>query len=192
MPRKRKVNDTLDEVLDMEPSDSVSYSDYSGVHGHGSQHLIDPLTPLPGGVKLKQVREQRPPKRKSVEAAESKRIYSEYARELVANGGDEIAALAQVLNLSTVEVEANRFELHNKVMEQAGSGRSLRTLLAENDLSKETRIRILRSHAFNSSNPAASLKALQLVDELDQERIADVNSYESYLRDLMGDKRKRI
>lgn len=188
MPRK-KAEQVADDtsLMDSGGNDSPGYS---GGHVHHGD-LIDPLTPLPGGVRLKPVADQRPPKRKPGEAAAARRVYDEYLRALVRHKGDEVNALSEVLALPITEVEDRRLELHEQILEQAGTGRSLHNLLKESDLGKEARIRILRGHAY-SDNPAASLKALQLVDELDQTRIADVNSYESYVRDLMGGRKKRV
>jgi hypothetical protein len=190
MPRKKAEQQADDTSLrDGDNVDDNSDVGYGGRHGH-HQELIDPLVPLPGGVLIKHVKEQRPPRRGPGEASAAKRVYQEYLRALARHGGNEVNAISEVLSIPIAEVEDRRLELHEQILEEAGTGRSLQNILKEQDLTKEARIRILRGHAY-SDNPAASLKALQLVDELDQTRVADVNSYESYLRDLMGGRKKR-
>jgi hypothetical protein len=190
MPRKKAEQQADDTSLrDGDNVDDNSDVGYGGRHGH-HQELIDPLVPLPGGQPIKYVKEQRPPRRKPGEASAGKQIYRDYLRALSRHGGDEVAAISEVLVMPIAEVEERRLELHEQILEEAGTGRSLQIMLKENDLNKEARVRILRGHVY-SENPAASLKALQLVDEIDQTRVADSNSYESYLRELLGGRKKR-
>lgn len=166
-----------DEDDDREVEASVGYD---GVH---HQHYVDPLTPLPGAIKL--VKNQRAPRRKPGAASAARDLYSDYLRALVNHGGDDAAALAETLDIPREEAARRRSELRGRILADGDSGHSLQDMLKTYDLGKRARLAILRAHAY-SAVPAASLKAVDMLNEIDQGRATDTGSYESWLRTVMA------
>lgn len=161
----------------------------------GHAHDLDPYAPPPGAVpgRSKELATTAavPIKRKMTKediAArdEARRVmkmraarYERYLDALVEFGGDQEQALADVYGLPREEVRLRRVELHADVKSGIGSS-ELSEVLERNDLALASRVAVLRKHAF-SANPAASLKALDMVSEMEGTR-GDVGSFESYLR----------
>lgn len=163
------------------PRDAPPY-EIDIVEGVQEGHYVEAYAPMPGGVKL--VQEQKPPRKKPGELQAAKSVYKDYVQALLHYQGNEVFAIADVLNISREEAEERKHELHARLCEPVSSNRSLVTVLNEMDLSKEARLAILRHHAY-SSIPAASLKAIDAINAMDHGRTQDVTSYEAYLRNLM-------
>lgn len=158
---------------------------------HGThEHKEDPYEVLPGAVPPMETTRQ-PLKRKQSAGdvltrkrlrAEQKALGARYNRYLEARadcGGDKIAALAVVFGLEIDEVAVRQDELHMEVMRGVASS-SVAELLEANDLNLAARAKLYAKHAW-SNVPAASLKALQEIGELEGER-QDQGSFESFLR----------
>jgi hypothetical protein len=105
--------------------------------------------------------------------------YNRYLDAMIEFAGDQEQALADVYGLTVEEVRPRRLELQADVRNGLGSS-DLADVLEQNDLTMRARATLLRKHAY-SLNPAASLKAIDMVTELEGER-SDVGSFESYLR----------
>lgn len=105
--------------------------------------------------------------------------YRSYLDEMITNGGDQLAALSIVYGLSIDEVKERREELHADVRSGIGAT-ELAEVLEQHDLGLNTRIAILRKHAF-SDIPAASLKAVDMVNDLEGDS-GSFGTFESYLR----------
>lgn len=181
MPRRKTVSEEqLVEPLMLPPPRVTK-------HGHG--HDVDPYQSLPGAVAVHTTIE--PIKRKmtagDIEARKTAQLevkargerYARYLDALAEHGGDQEQALAEVYGLSVEQVRPRRLELQMDVRSGLGAT-SLSDVLEQNDLALVARANLLRKHAY-SANPAASLKALDMIGELEGER-ADVGSFESYLR----------
>lgn len=87
------------------------------------------------------------------------------------------------------EAESKFPELHDKIIRSA-TARSVGEVLKEMDLHKEARLEILKQHAYGSV-PAASLKALDMISEMDSIRSQDASSYESYIRAVVDKKKSK-
>lgn len=190
MPRRKPKGETqtLESPILMLPP---------GKPRHRHPHEDDPYESLPGGVPRVEVTGHEPITRKLSRAEEQQRSvalseqamratrYTRYLEAMVRLGGDQIAALAEVYELTPQDVEERHLELQADV--RAGIGTSvLADVLEKNDLSVAARAAVLRKHLY-STNPAASLKALDLVNDMEGDR-ADFGSFESYLRLAKGQK----
>ena len=154
------------------------------------EHLEDPLTPMVGATEA-----HEPPKRRkrnvqgeeiAVTTAERKRAGERYLRYLdlvIACNGDRRAALALLYDVEIDEVLERENELHAEVMAGAGVA-SMGDLLKKNDVAKETRVALLKRHAF-SPVPAASLKAIDMLGEMDNDKSDQAGRYESYLAAIL-------
>lgn len=179
MPRRKTVGDEqlLAPTLMLPPPRP---------HKRGA-HDVDPYESPPGAVVVHHEPITRPltkadEKARDVAKSEVKARSERYARYLDAlteHGGDQELALADVYGLSPEEVRPRRLELQADVRSGIG-GTELAEVLERNDLSLLARVNVLRKHAY-STNPAASLKALDMIGELEGER-SEVGSFESFLR----------
>lgn len=179
MPRKPPPErpDALEgELIEGE---SISYSG-----GHPRQHLIDPLAPMPGGV-IKLVKDQRTKVPRSEKAA-SQQVYRDYLANLVRYAGDGPQALSTTLGISLARAQSEFAELHNNLLKNV-TPRSISEVLKEIDLHKEARLAILKQHAYGSV-PAASLKAIDMLNDMDSVRSQDDTSYEAYIRAVQDKK----
>lgn len=160
-------------------------------HGHDRDPYETPLGAVPAKVS-NIVRElQRPITRPQTKADELARQeakselrirasrYRSYLDEMIANGGDQLAALAVVYGLDIDEVKERRDELHADVRSGIG-GTELAEVLEQHDLGLNTRVALLKKHAF-SDIPAASLKAVDMINDLEGDS-GSVGTFESYLR----------
>ena len=110
--------------------------------------------------------------------------YDRYLDALISMQGDTDAALAVVYGVSVQEAVDRHDELLPDV--QAGVPASnINEMLKRRDLDKAARVTILRKWAF-CNNPAASLKALDMLADLD-EGSPQVGSYEQYVRLAMAE-----
>lgn len=152
------------------------------------EHRIDPYQAAPGGVPTT---DQKPKARRkknddiaakeSSEAADGLR-YDLYLDRLIAMGGDKLAAIASIFNLSLQETQARFEELYAQIQHGKASS-SIGELLDRNDLNKAAQVAILRRHAY-SPNPAASLKALDMIGDLSGTN-EEADSYDRYVRAIM-------
>ena len=169
MPRKSPQANT-DVMLPEEIGDRPRI-----VIGHhrektATQTYLDAIQPLPGPTAKsapKYVKEQRKGKRKAAitERSEGRTKYDRYVRALVASGGEPIAALADAYGITEEEASENAVALHADLI-KLGGGESLAEVLKRYDLSREARLAVLRGHLY-SPNPAASLKAVDILNDLD-------------------------
>ena len=177
--RKPRAEPPYEADQDVPESGQIPHGGGGGAHHH--QQLIDPHAPLPGAIKI--VSDQRPPRRGRGVAESDRAKYALYLEELVRTGGDVASALATALNIPLEEAHEKRAELHAEMLEK-GMGRSVSKVLRESDLNAEGRIAVLRSLVY-SGVPAAQLRAIDLLSEMDQGRGEDENaSYEAFVRSL--------
>jgi len=106
--------------------------------------------------------------------------YNDYLDVLAETGGNQITALASVYGVTEEEAKANRMELQADVRSGIGST-ELAEVLERNDLSVAARTNLLRKHAY-SNNPAASLKAIDMINETEGAGNNFGGSFEQYLR----------
>lgn len=188
MPRRKPVSN--DQLLNNEPPLMLPAPRPAHKHGHDR----DPYETPPGAVpaKVSNLKTQTGPiKRQQTKADELARQeakselrirasrYRSYLDEMIANGGDQLAALAVVYGLDIDEVKARRDELHADVRSGIG-GTELAEVLEQHDLGLNTRVALLKKHAF-SDIPAASLKAVDMINDLEGDS-GSVGTFESYLR----------
>jgi hypothetical protein len=157
---------------------------------HRHEHEVDPYLSPPGAVALKSVThepikrqlsalEKRQRKEAQVEQRMRTARCNRYFDALADNNGNEEQALALVYQLPIEEVRANFTFLKDDVRSNTGAS-TLTQVLERNELALAARVRRLRAWVY-SENPAASLKALDMVGELEGTR-GDVGSFEDYLR----------
>lgn len=185
MPRRVNPEDTLEHVQHLPVPVPATHKE--------RQHRVDAYRPFDGGVPVVQehVPKRRGRRRKdelaSIEQAEAKRRSERYDRfldALIALGGDTDSALAIVYGISVQEATERHDELHADVLAGVPTS-SISEMLERRDLSQAARLTLLRRHAF-SPNPAASLKALDMLAELDSGRGQDAGTYEQYVRLAMA------
>lgn len=189
MPRKRvPPRDTSPEIED---DDDLAIVIGPGGHRQRSE-LIDPHRALPGGMLSipppKRVRDQREPRRKPAEIKASRKLYRDYLEALTLLRS-MVLALAHVFEIDPEEAQMRLVELHDKVLEGAPPARGTPELLREYDLTKEARFRILASHMY-SGNPAASLKAVDTINNMDAGSHSQGGSYESYVFKILQERRQ--
>lgn len=152
-------------------------------------HDIDPYESPPGAVPvtlsavpLKRAMTQEDIATRKMARLEAKALatrYEHYLDLMLQSGGDRAQALADVFDLPIEEVRVRLLELHAEVRRGLGST-TLAETLEKSDLSLAARVSLLRKHAY-SDIPAASLKALDMVQDLEGNR-SDNGSFESFLR----------
>jgi hypothetical protein len=158
--------------------------------GHGHDHREDPYETPPGAVvvhpstiepiKRKMSKEdiaQRDEARKVAKMRGNR--YNLYLDLLADHDGDQEKALSVIYDLPIEEVRLRRIELQADVRQGIGTS-SLAEVLERNDLDLAARANLLRKHAY-SNNPAASLKSIDMIQDLEGDR-SDVGSFEAYLR----------
>ena len=157
------------------------------------EHRIDPYKTLPGAMPdpTPTKRGRGRPRKDDIAAAkraEDRRRqerYSRYLDALIASQGDTDCALAVVYGLNSVQEAVDR---HDELLADVQAGipsSSINDMLKGRDLDKAARVSILRKHAY-SSNPAASLKALDMIQDLDGSGPSE-SSYEQFVRLAMND-----
>jgi hypothetical protein len=164
-------------------------------------HEVDAYETLPGAMPTRaKVREttekplERPltkeelalRKEAQLEATMRAERYTRYLDALVEFGGDQEQALADVFGMPIDEVRPQRLVLQKEVR----TGLAHTTLadeLERQDLTQAARMTLLRRHAY-SANPAASLKAIDMINDLEGDR-ADTGTFESFLRLAKGNTR---
>jgi hypothetical protein len=156
---------------------------------HKHEHREDPYESPPGAVPhvvssapLKRKLTAAEKKQQSELRAEHKMLATRHAAYLDAlgeNGGDRVKALSHVLGISEDDVRPQLLDLLAEVRRGLAVS-PLGELLERNGLDLAARVNILRGHAY-SDNPAASLKAVDLVQEM-QGQTSDTGSFENYLR----------
>jgi hypothetical protein len=162
--------------------------------GHG--HDADPYETLPGAVVMHQTTvkplARKPTKEDAVSRAAAQHDmkvraerHTRYLDALVEFAGDQEQALADVYGLTVEQVRPQRLELLADVRTGIGST-DLGEILERNALDLTARVNLLRRHAY-SNTPAASLKALDMIADLDDDR-SDHGSFESYLRMVKSQK----
>lgn len=166
-------------------------------HPHKHEHKLDPYEAPPGAVPATTITPSKsqttegPIKRKLTKEDEQKRElaradrrmrgtrYTRYLDELARIGGNQTMALATVYGISIEEAQERRLELQADVRTGIGNT-DVGEILQQNDLDMTARANILRKHAY-SDNPAASLKAIDLANDLEGDR-GETGSFEQFLR----------
>ena len=105
--------------------------------------------------------------------------YDAYLDAMADTGLDEVKALARVYELTEDAARLQIDRLRHDVRLGIGSS-SVAHQLERNDLNEVAQIRRLRGHVY-SDNPAASLKALDMVREMTGTR-GELGSFEQYLK----------
>lgn len=159
------------------------------------EHWEDPLTPMVGANPHEEVKPKR--RKKNVQGEEiispevtreRKRLGQRYDRYLdcvIKYNGDRCAALCEIFDLEIDEAMERQDELHELVLQGVGNS-SVADLLKKQDLGKATRIALLKRHAY-SPVPAASLKAIDMLSEMDSDNHDQAGRYESYLAIALGE-----
>lgn len=106
--------------------------------------------------------------------------YEAYVDALAATGGNKVAALASVYNRSEDAVLLEYDYLIEDVRTGLGST-SLSKRLEAADLGEQAQVQIIRKHVY-SPNPAASLKALDMLREWQGNRTDGLTSFEETLK----------
>lgn len=159
MPRRNK-NESQDQDLHEQ---QVRLREYKS-HKHGDD---DPRLPVASGA-MRNVT----PNAQSGEAA-SKDTFSRYARNLFAQKGDLVRAIAITIGknpddpIDVAYVTEHLEELHGQIRATSRSATSVTELLEKHDLTLETRLVLLRDLLF-SPVPAVQLKAMEMIGELDE------------------------
>lgn len=152
---------------------------------HEREHRLDPWAPLPGAVEQPHYPTSARAPAVPDDAAVRRSRYDRYLDSLVATHGDAVAALAAVYDLTEKEVGLRYTELLADVRAEAGTSR-MADLLESQDLSKAARLRVLRNHVFSGA-PAASLKALDMLAEMEGTGHDVEASYEQYVRAVIAE-----
>lgn len=168
--------------------------------GHPHEHRVDPYQAPPGAVPqtidVPPPRKQRTTKREplgreltpkekeaQVAAREEARFlgarYNRYLDALIKSGGDQVASLAAVFDVSMEEAYLRRAELHAEARKGMGSS-DASEIIERADLGKAARVEILKRLAY-SGNAAATINALKLIQE-EEGDTRDAGSFEAYLR----------
>ena len=187
MPRKKPVGD--DQILNPTPPPPVLAITGARTLHRRERHedayeappgavIVHPPTVEP--VKRRETRADAA-LRNTMQAEQAARVarYDRYLDALARTGGDENAALCEAYDLTLEGVALQRDALLDDVRQGIGSS-SIASELERNDLSDRARLRLLRAHAY-SANPAASLKALDMIGEQAGSR-SDIGSFEQTLR----------
>lgn len=162
MPRKKSEADLLDDAT------------ISIVPGRKSKptrgKLLDPQAPLPGALKrVGPLAEKEDTKQQKLVIKADQKIlrakFDQYCRELTKSYGDPVPALAIVFDISEDEARERQVELHDEIT-RAVNSLSTKDLLDMSGLSKPYRIMKLKL-AMNSDNPAAMLKAIDMLNDMD-------------------------
>lgn len=168
---------------------------------HRREHEVDPYQAPPGAVVVQPKRSStqhevidKPTKEQLAQreqARQDQKVRSEryivYLETLTSTGGNQDMALAAAYGITVEQAHEHRFELLADVRSGMG-GTSLAELLERNDLGMAERISVYRRHVF-SDNPAASLKALSELQEMDGQK-ADRDGFESYLLTIRAERKK--
>lgn len=110
-------------------------------------------------------------------------LYEMWIETLARKHGDKDEALAEIFNLPVEQIPARRKELLGLV--RIGRAQSpVAHLLEKADLDQASRIALLRKQAY-SDNPAASLKALDMVEQIVGSK-GERGSFEDFLAIIKG------
>lgn len=154
-------------------------------HRHAEEGKVDAYAALAGAV----ADPHRTPRRgrraaSSTDAEVAAARYDAYIDTLVSVDGDTDAALAIVFGIELADAKTRRVELLTLIRAGAATT-STAALLERNDLTLAARIGIYRKHAY-SPFAAASLKALDAIENLDGSGPDEGSDYDSYVRSVMS------
>jgi len=96
----------------------------------------------------------------------SERLFSVYARALIANNGDVVLALADTFGITREEAQMNMVALHERARGASRMSTSISDMLERHDMTTETRIVALRPLLFSDA-PAVVLKTVDMLNEMD-------------------------
>jgi hypothetical protein len=150
------------------------------------EHRVDPYRTLPGAVPKDDAKPKTKAQKKEAAEAELRAAgrlrlsrYDRFLDNLAEFNGDEVLALAAVYQLEPAEVKARHEELIIDV--QAGvPTSSINEDLKRRHLGQAAITRLLAKWAY-SANPAASLKAIDKITEMNEQG-PDMGSFEMYAR----------
>lgn len=185
MSPRRKANNDQQEGQDLSilmlPSARAS---------HKHEHVRDVYETPPGAVPH-QVVSSEPLKRKLSAAEKAQQVelrkehkhlatrHARYLDLLAEHGGNREAALAELYGMTREEVRPQLLDLVADVRRGLAVS-PLGDLLEQHGLDLSARVNLLSRHAY-SDNPAASLKSIDMVNELSGQ-VNDGGSFESFLR----------
>jgi hypothetical protein len=118
-------------------------------------------------------------------AREKENKYDLYLEAMVLCNGDRVQALSRVYRIEPEEVSRRFRELLADV-QRGRSSSSISELLDANDAGAQARAKILAGHLYSPS-PAVSLKAADMLAELDQAPKTTNASYETYARAILSE-----
>lgn len=183
MPRRKVARDQGDAIpiLMLPPAKST--------HRHARDH--DAYEVPPGAVPTQVIATEPLGRKLTAEERKDQHLvqqehqrlearYERYLDLLGAAGGNRAAALAEIFGLPIDEVYPQMPALLAAVREGLRTG-ALGDALEQNALGVNERVRILRHHAYNLENPAASLKAVDMAHEM-QGQTSDGGSFEHFIR----------
>lgn len=151
-----------------------------------NQRLIDPQAPLPGAMKRVGPNLAKRSPEKKADPKHLRDRYALYCRLLAENYGNPAPALAEVFDISIEEAQLRQVELHTEIT-RAMQGVSTRELFTMNQMSKEHRLMHLRSLMYHP-NPAVSLKAMDMLNELDGATKSSGDTWEEWIGLALGRK----
>jgi hypothetical protein len=186
MPRQRKpdkVEISDEQILNLPVPVVPSHREH--------EHRVDPWQSLPGA--MPDPNPSKPKKQRKDEVEQQIRErgkmrlkrYDRFLDDLAACAGNEVHALAMTYSVSQEEAR----ERYNELMEDVQAG--VATSSISDDLhryhaGKAARARVI-SRWLYSNNPAASLKAADMANELDSGG-PDLGSFEQYARNAASRK----
>lgn len=178
MPRAKKAGLISDEEARLP---------ISGKSKRPSQKLIDPKALLPGPL----VRVGGNVPSQQYQSADPKHLrerYNQYTRALVESNGNPVPALAIVFQISEHEALQRQVALHDELTASM-QGMTTAQIFKANDLDKNARIMLLREKVF-SGIPAVSLKALDMINDLDSTSSSSDDSWENMVAMALGRKQR--
>lgn len=156
-----------------------------------SSKVIDPTTPLPGAMRrvggnapvdestLAQKKEQK----------ELIKRFKVYSKTLSLNGGNQVNALCAAYGITEHDAEEHQIKLHDELM-KAARGLTTSEVMKMNDVDKNARIMLLKSHMY-SSEPGPSLKAIDLLHQIDSASRGADESWETWVTSALAAKKKK-
>jgi hypothetical protein len=193
MSKRQRAADNPDAPPIPEITNSVALMYPDG--GPREDHYFDPYQPMASGAV--DVTPATPKKKKSkapvaideshiAETRVRRARYDRFIDELIAAGGDKLAALSKTYGVPSHELAPKINDYLADVM-LGMSTSSVADMLEVAGIGKQARIAKLRAHIFDP-DPKVSLVAIRMAMDLDGDKHATGTTYEQYLRTVMGRK----
>lgn len=151
----------------------------------GSKPTDEPHKPKRkrGGNKKTAIQKELAAAQQGVRQRENR--YDMYLDAMVGTGGNRVAALAVVFKIS----EQEAVDRYNELLAEVQRGiptSSVTEVLERNDVTTHARVKVLRRHLYGPI-PAASLKAAEMLADLDDRPAHSGTRYEHYIRMVMAE-----